>query len=123
MNLPSWRQHNENKWPYRQTHVSWKASSEINTIQKRDFSNVTPLPNFNLTIASETQPSPCLKSPGDIGKVIHFAVSLAVSNLQEDRRAPSAVKVAKHGPLGEFPPKHVSTSSLAPRQKGAEEPL
>src|SRR3978361_1332709 len=72
MNLPSWRQHNENKWPYRQTNVSWEASSELNTIQKRDFSNVTPLPNFNLTIASKTQPSPCLKSLGIIGKVNTF---------------------------------------------------
>ena len=123
MNLPSWHQHNENKWPYRQTPVSWKASSELNTIQKRDFSNVTPLPNYNLTTAVETQLPRCHKSPGDIGKVIHFAVSLAVSKLQEDRRAPSAVEVAKHGSLGELSPKHVSTSSLAPRQKGAETPL
>src|SRR3978361_82307 len=123
MNLPSWHQHNENKWPYRQTHVSWKASSELNTIQKRDSSIVTPLPNYNLTTAVETQLPRCHKSPGDIGKVIHFAVSLAVSKLQEDYRARSAVKVAKQGPLGEFPPKHVSTSSLAPRRKGDEAPL
>src|SRR3978361_2337876 len=110
MNLPSSHLHNESKWLYRQTHVSWKASSELNTIQKRDSSIVTPLPNSNLTTAVETQLPRCHKSPGDIGKVIHFAVYLAECKLQEDRRALSAVEVSKHGPLEELSPKHVSTS-------------